>query len=85
MNTAAPKTNTHGFTQQVQPQQETTTYHRVQSSAVAAKQAPTQRPIVSQVNMSSPFSQTPPVKPTLKTESEHGGIKIPEFLQRNHK
>lgn len=90
VNTSAPKTsnNSFGYNQQAQAQQETVAYVRGQSSAVAAKQAPTQRPIMSSGSMNSPFGSQPqaqPVKPTLRSESEHGGIKIPEFLQRNHK
>lgn len=87
VNTATPKNTNSGFMQQAQ--QETAAYSRVQSSAVAAKQAPTQRPILPSGTVNSPFSgsytQSQTVKPTLKNESEHGGIKIPEFLQRNHK
>lgn len=90
VNTSAPtKTNSFGYKQSVtQPQQEmAATYTRGQSSAVAAKQAPTQRPIMSSGSMSNAFGgvQQQPGKPTLRAESDHGGIKIPEFLQRNHK
>lgn len=89
VNNAMPKTTSNGFVQQAQTQQETAAYQRVPSSAVAAKTAPTQRPSMTSANTGNAFSgfHTPvqPVKPTLKTDSEHGGIKIPEFLQRNHK
>ncbi|SFR95738.1 cell division protein FtsZ [Anaeromicropila populeti] len=79
INTTAPKTS---YNFKSQGTESSSMHNRAASTAVPAKQAPTQRPVFS--SNSTP-SGSAPVKPTIKAESDHGGIKIPEFLQRNHK
>lgn len=79
LNAGIPKTNyKYGATQTAS----TPVSSGMTSSASAYQSAPSTSAVKPQA-YTTPVA-TPVSKPAIHEENEHGGIKIPEFLQRNH-